>query len=279
MKNTMKNIGMALLSLGIISQATIPVRGNDIFIGTRGPTEHQLDVRASYTEKKDAKGISTRTFAQNDVLKYWNTLVKRAGNELGVFGFANISAYRSVDNGKARSKGFGDLTLGMGPRGTLSLDGGKGGSLHVIGYGKAIIPTADVKTPALGNDRTDFGAGAFLTYLSPNRKFEIDGAVDYVWAGRNSRGVKGMDVLSGGLIAGGQIYDSKKLELRLAGGLNGQIRDDGAYSYGPRAVLRLTPKFQSGKKHGHFELIGDYDASAKNMPKGFGVLGQLRINF
>jgi len=273
MTNKFKNLIQSLVLSGAILSQTHDLLANDIVIGTRGPTECQMDARVGYSEKTDNKGRETKTATQNDVLKYWD------GNKLGVFGFLNIPSYKSVDNGKSRSDGFGDLVLGAGPRGRIDFESGKKGSLHFISYAKATLPTADVGIPALGNDRIDIGAGAFLTYISQNKKWEIDGAFDYSFAGKNSKGFRGMDLMFGGLIAGGRIYDSEKLELRIAGGLNGQLREDGAYCYGPRAVLRVTPKFKSGKRYGHFEIVVDKDMQSKNMPKGFGVTGQVRVNF
>lgn len=272
-KNKVK-LGVLVVSLACAGS----VRGNDIFIGTRGPTPWQFDARVGYSEKTDSKDATTKTINQNDVLKYWN------GNKIGLFGYVNVPAYKKVDNGRISSEGFGDIAFGLGPRGTIYLDGGKSGTLHFLSYTGAILPTAEVKTPALGNDRFDIKSGASLTYLTPQKKMEIDLAVDYICAGKNSRGVQGPDLISGGLIVGGQVFDNKDLELRLAGGINGILKEnlkekDRDYVYGPRAVLRITPKFKSGKKWGHLEVIGDYDACSKNMPKGFGLTFQTRVNF
>ncbi|MEK6889014.1 MAG: transporter [Nanoarchaeota archaeon] len=278
MKNKIGKLTLAGMLAGALTTSQI-AKANDIVIGTRGPTEWQMDIKAGYNEKEDAKGNVTRTVTQNDVLKYWNTMIKGDMGEAGVWAFCNVPAYKSVDNGKSQDSGFGDLMFGAGPRGSFNIGNG---SLHVLTQGGAILPTGDMEKgkPSLTGDRTDTFAGMFLTWFpDAKKKMEIDLTAQYTFAGENSLGVKGQDSISGGLIAGGRVFDNKMLEIRLAGGINGSMNTLGNYSYGPRGVIRFTPKFKSGKKWGHLEVIGDYDSSAKNMSKGYGVMTQVRVNF
>lgn len=268
----------ASLAISLLNLATF-VKANDIYIGARGPTEWQIDARLGISEKTDSKGATTTTFTQNDVLKYWNTMIKKDKGEAGVWAFANIPAYKSIDNGVSYNSGFGDFTLGAGPRGSMSL--GKG-SLHGLAFGGAVFPTGAMETGklSLSGDRTDVFAGGFLTYfLDSKRKFEADLTVQYTFAGKNSKGTSGQNTLSGGLILGGRIFENKNLEIRLAGGINGTLKETGDYACGPRAVIRATPKLKNGKRPIHFEILGDYDSSAKNMPQGYSLLGQIRYNF
>ena len=102
--------------------------------------------------------------------------------------------------------------------------------------------------------------------------------IQYTFAGENSKGIAGQDSLSGELILGGRVFENDKLEIRLARGINGSLKE-GAYVGGPRGVIRFTPKLKSGKKPVHFEIVGDYDICEKNMPKGFSLLSQMRYNF
>jgi len=277
-KNTLKKIALtgALVS-ALINPAS--AKANDIVIGTRGPTEWQADFRVGYSEKEDTKGKVTKTVTQNDVLKYWNTALKGEKGEAGVWGFCNVNPYKSVDNGKTQDSGFGDLVFGAGPRFSTIIGEG---SLHCLTYGGAILPTGEKEKgkPSLTGDRTDLFAGAFMTYFpEAKRNAEIDLSVQYTFAGKNSLGVKGQDSISGGLITGGRVFDNNKLEIRLAGGINGTINEKGDYVCGLRAVIRFTPKTNWGKRGIHFEVIGDYDAYSKNMSKGHGVTTQLRVNF
>jgi hypothetical protein len=267
-----------LTRMAFLAGLPVLANANDIYIAPRGPTNWQIDFRAGYSEKTDDNGNTTKTTTQNDVLKYWD------GDKFGWFGYANIPAYKEVNNGKSSSRGFGDVALGFGPRGTFYLDEGKSGSFHWIGYSGAVLPTADVRVPVLGNDRIDIKSGAFFTYLTPKKKAEIDMVVDYICAGKNGKGVQGQDSISGGIIVGGIVFDNENWEIKLAAGINGQFRKNlkersWDNCFGPREVVRFTPKFKSGKKPGHLEIVADQDVWKKNMPAGFSVLTQLRVNF
>ena len=80
MKNIMKKTAVIV---GLASALTNPqiAKANDIVIGTRGPTEWQADFRVGYSKKEDAKGNAIRTITQNDVFKYWNTMIKGSEGE------------------------------------------------------------------------------------------------------------------------------------------------------------------------------------------------------
>lgn len=279
LKNKLKRKVLRAALTAVLLSQTNPVKGNDIFIGTRGSTKWQVDVRVGYSQKTDAKGNTTVTTTQNDVLKYWNTIGKKEDYEWGMWAFANIPALKSLDTGVSKNSGFGDFTLGAGPRFTLDLK--KKSSLHGLTYGGAVLPTGETETGklSLSGERTDVFAGGFFTYFSDaQRKFEADLALQYTFAGKNSKSFEGKNTLSGGLIFGGRAFENKRLELRLAGGINGTLRSRD-YIAGPRGVVRITPKLKDGKKPAHFELLGDYDYFSKNISKGFSVLGQFRYNF
>src|SRR3989344_231900 len=233
---------------------------DDIFKGVRGSTNWQLDLRASYTQRTDSKETTVKTFSDNVVLKYWD------GDKIGLFGFFNIPAYKSVDNGTSESRGFGDLTFGIGPRGKISL--GEKGTLHFLSYAGPSMPTGDNhRNPALGNDRLDIKTGIFSTYLTKNRAFEIDTSFEYTLAGENSKGIRGVDEMTAGAVVGGRITQDNLI--RVAGGIESRFKEDlkegWNYAYGPRAVLRITPP----NKNWHLELLGDYDMASKHLPDGF----------
>ncbi|MDO8623284.1 MAG: hypothetical protein Q7R52_03480 [archaeon] len=273
MKTLTKNLINAAV-LTAFSLAPANVKANDIFIGVKGPTNHQIDSRIGYSERSNSNNITTNTLTNNEVLKYWDKWKSDSWGDFGVFGFTNIPIYKRVDNGTNQNSGFGDLVLGVGPRGKLNF--GKN-SFNFLSYAGANIPTGDVhEKPALGNDRTDLKLGLFGTYLTENNKKEIDAQFEYTFAGRNSKGVKGLDEISAGLIAGGRL-DKDNL-VRIAAGINSRFKNNDKgwdYAYGPRAVIRVTPP----KSKYHLEIVGDYDLTAKNMPKGFGVTFQHRRNF
>ncbi len=252
--------------------ALIPgkIESDDIYKGVRGPTNWQADLRVGYTEREDQKGNFTKTFSNNEVLKYWN------GEDIGIFGFVNVPAYKSIETNNSKSEGFGDLTIGLGPR--AKFDSEKLGSIHFISYAGVSLPTGDEKkTPPLGNDRIDFRSGIFATYLTPDKGIETDFSFEHSLAGTNSKGVRGLDEMSTGLIVGTKLTDNNLFRIGL--GLTSRLRENAEskfdYSYGSRAVLRVTPP----KTNWHVELIGDYDLESKNLPEGFGASLQLRINF
>ncbi len=245
-------------------------RGDDIFKGVRGPTNWQLDSRVGYTERTDSEGNEMETTTNNEVIKYWN------GDKIGVFGFINIPTYKSIRSEDASSEGFGDLTFGIGPRGRIDL--GDTGSLNFLSYVGASLPTGNSESkPALGNDRIDLKTGIFSTYLTPDKKFEIDTSFEYTLAGENSKGVKGLDEIAAGFLVGTQLTEDNLI--RVGAGLTSRFRENREggwdHAYGPRAVIRFSPP----KQPWHIEVIGDYDLESKGLSKGFGVMLQLRINF
>lgn len=266
---------LTFLALGLLP-LSMQAKASDIFIGGRGPTNFQIDTRLSYTEKTDNKGNKTASFGDNEILKYWD------GKEIGVFGFINGSA-KSIDNGKEKSTGLGDLVLGIGPRGTADL--GKYGTLDWISYLGASLPTGDEKLkPALGNGRYDLKAGLFSTWLSKQKNWGVDFSSEYTRAGKVD-GIKGKDEINFGLLGERKLNDQFRLALGLVGKLKESPKEniqDWDLTVAPRAVLRYTPK---NTKRWHLELIGDYDPGKvinKDLPpapKGFGATLQFRVNF
>ena len=265
----MRNKLVRLAAMGLILAPALG-NGSDIFIGVRGPTEWQLDLRQGHIERKDKLGNRLTIDFGNAILKYWN------GDKAGLFGFVNVP-YRSIDNGKSNSDGLGDVALGIGPR--LRFDFGNKGSLHLLSYAGASLPTGDSKeTPSLGNDRVDGKFGLYSTYLSSGKRFEIDGSFEYSLAGVNRKGVRGLDEMNTGIVVGGRL--TKDNLIRAAMGMTARFKEKSIegeldYAYGPRTVIRITPP----KSKWHMELIGDYDVRAKGLSKGFGIGSIFRYNF
>ncbi len=266
-KNNLKTIlQSAILGATILSPTTM--NADDILKGVKGPTNWQLDLRESYTQKTDSKKTITTTTTNNDVIKYWS------GDKLGLFGFINIPTYKTININNSKSNGFGDLTFGLGPRGRIDL---RSGSFNFLSYLGASIPTGNSKyTPALGNGRTDLKAGFFTTTLSADKIFEFDTSFEYTSAGKNHKNIRGLDEITAGAIVGTKLTENNLA--RIGVGFTSKYRETSSnkwdYVYGPRIVLRITPE----KKNWHFELIADYDLASKNMPKGYSGTAQIRIN-
>jgi len=84
-------------------------KADDIFKGVRGPTKFQLDGRLTYS--KNERNIESLT--NNFILKYWDG----EGADAGKFAFINLP-YRLATFPNS-NVGFGDITLGAGPRGKI----------------------------------------------------------------------------------------------------------------------------------------------------------------
>jgi hypothetical protein len=264
---TKNAIRAATLGTLLLAQSNT-ANADDIFKGVKGPTKWQLDLRESYMQKTDLKGLVTTTSINNDVIKYWS------GNNAGLFGFVNVPAYKTIDNGISKSAGFGDIVLGVGPRGKFNLDQGSFNFLSYVGVG---VPTGDSKCkPAIGTDRYDMKAGIYTTTLNAKKTLELTTSLDYTRAGKTSSGVRGLDEIAFGAIVGARLIENNLLRIGL--GFTSKYKEvsqgDWAHAYAARAVVRITPP----KKNWHVELIGEYDVNSRNMSKGYFTMAQLRIN-
>ena len=225
---------------------------DDIFKGMRGPTNWQADGRVSYAQNE--KGATNVT--NTAILKYWD------GDGFGKWAFASVS-YRFVAANNGQANGFGDITIGAGPRGRI-------GNLHQLFYGALTFPTGDSGfVPALGNGRYDTRLGCFVTYLSPDKSFDIDGSVEYNITGTNHNDVNVPNEISAGAVAGIKVTD----KIRTAAGITHLARDDASHT-----SLRFVGRYTHSSRI-HFEALGDYGASAKNMPKANSLGLIMRYNF
>ena len=228
-------------------------KADDIFKGVRGPTKFQLDGRLTYS--KNERNIESLT--NNLILKYWD------GDKLGLWGFLNLP-YKNINSSNKSSEGFGDISLGIGPRGRIN-------NFYWCSYAGFTFPTGDEKSnPVLGNGRLDTKIGLLETYITSDKKYEIDGMVEHNVTGKNGSGVNPSDETYIGILGGGKI--TKKL--RLATGFTDLIKSNSDYIANWRIVLRYTasPKL-------HFELVGDKGIDGHNVQKSTGIGVYMRNNF
>lgn len=224
-----------------------------IYKGMRGPTNWQLDSRITYSKNEER----TKTITGNLILKYWD------GNEFGWFGFFGLP-YKNIDAPSSSLTGFGDISLGGGPRGKLD-------NFHCVSYIGFTLPSGDEESkPALGAGRIDTKIGLLGTYLTDDKKYELDGIVERNFTGKNNSGINPPDETYVGLVAGREL--TKKL--RFVTGPTGLIKDSGDYIINWRAVLRyiVSPKL-------HFELTVDKGINGRNVPESNGIGFFVRYNF
>jgi len=239
--------GISLCSL-LFSLTT---NADDIYKGVKGPTNWQLDSRISYS--KNQRKVRTTTL--NSILKYWD------GDKFGLFGFLNLP-YKNVD-ALDNSMGFGDISLGIGPRGRLD-------DFHLISYTSFILPTGDEESkPTLSNGRLDTKLGLLGTYFTNDRKYEVDSTIEYNFTGENSSGVNPPNETYIGMLGCREITK----RLRFATGFTGLIKNNGDYSTNWRSVSRYTisPRL-------HFEFTIDKGIRNKNIPKSTGIGAYMRSN-
>ena len=238
--------------LGALALSSLNIaKADDIFKGVKGPTNFQADTRAIYS--KNERNIESLT--NNLILKYWDG----DSTDIGKWAFVNLP-HRTIKSQDGSNTGFGDVTLGVGPRGKIQ-------DLNYFLYGALTIPTGNSK---LSNNRYDIRAGTFVTYLTKDEKLGIDGALEYNFTGKNNLGVNPPNEFYSGILAGGVISD----RIRFATGLTNLVKGNGDFILNSRSVLRYTfsPSI-------HFELVGDFGIDNKNIPKSnnFGVF--VRYNF
>jgi len=220
----MKKLLSTLLIL--LATASSNVSADDIFKGMRGPTNLQADIRTVYSKNK----IGTRAVTNTLIGKYWD------GDKSGKWGFIGLP-YKFVHSKNGYVKGLGDILIGFGPRGRI-------GNLHWFLYGGATLPIGDTEGKIkLGNGRYDIKLGTFATLLSSDKKFHIDGSLEYNFTGKEA-----LNEISTGMVAGAKVTD----KLRSAAGLT-YFNNGNGHSVNSRGVVRYT---HSEKLH--FELVGDY---------------------
>ncbi len=252
--NLLRKLGVCALAGSLyLTTSMLNSYANDMFIGVRGPTNWQLDVRATYSENE--KNIETIT--NNLMLKYWD------GNKLGKWFFVSVP-YKFVDSLQGSNKGIGDITIGLGPRGRINY-------IHWFLYGALMLPTgaSEEKVP-LGNGRLDIRTGVFATYLTGSKNFEIDGSLEYNFTGENRKNINPPNELSLGLLAGGKITE----KIRFATGLTDLIKENGNFLLNSRSVLRYTVS-----KGLHFELVIDKSIYKDSIPNGTSIGVFARYNF
>jgi len=223
---------------------------DDIFKGRRFSKTWQADERFSYY--KDEKDVEI--FKNNFVLKYCD------GDKSGKWGLVSLP-YRLGDSQKGSSNGLGDITLGFGPRGRID-------NFHWLLYGALTFPTGSFEKK-LGNGRLDKKIGGFFTYLTAGEKFEIDGALEYNYTGKNKNKINPPDEIYAGLLAGVKITDN----VRFVTGFTDIIRNN-IHSMNYRSVIRYTVSPAL-----HFELMGDIGIKNKNIIRGNSLTLLVRYNF
>ena len=133
------------------------VNADDIYKGVRGPTNWQLDFRGSYFENEQR----IKTITSNVLLKHWD------GDKFGLWGFLNLP-YKWINTPDKSSNGLGDISFGIGPRWKIK-------NSHWLSYVGLIFPTGDEKSkPVLGNGGLDAKIGLLGTYLTNDKKYELD---------------------------------------------------------------------------------------------------------
>ncbi len=224
-----------------------------ILKGTRGPTNWQVDERVVYS--KNEKDIETIT--NNLTLKYWN------GDEFGGWGFVSVP-YKIINSPEGFNNGLGDITVGIGPRGRIN-------NLYWLSYGALTLPTGISEGKVqLGTGRVDTKFGILITYLTSNKKFEVDGSFEYNVTRENKKGTNPPNETSIGLLSGGEIIP----RVRVGVGITDLIRENGDFLLNFRYISRYTFSPQW-----HLELIVDKGVDSKTLPKGTSIGLSIRYNF
>src|SRR3989344_40043 len=225
--------------------------GQTIFQGMRGPTNLQLDERLSFSKSEQDVNV----LANNLILKYWD------GSNFGKFGFINIP-YKFIDSQNGSNSGMGDISIGVGPRGTIK-------NLNLIPYFSLTFPTGETKGIATGNGRVDKKVGMAATYLFHDRNAELTSSFEYNSTGKNHHGINPPNEVSAGFITG---YKFGKI--RTATGLVGLVKGNGDFLLNLRNGIRytLSPKL-------HFELYGDLSVKNKTIPRNKSLSAFVRYNY
>jgi len=255
--------GFAVAAL--LTASTVSEKAEDFLIGTRGPTPLQFDHGVNYIRKETQSGASDN-FIQSNVVKYWT------GKELGFFAIGALP-YKFLKSRDTESSGFGDLTLKLGPRGTIDLH--NFGSFHWIAAAGTAIPLGDTDTkPALGTGRYDFKGGFTTTYLSHDKKDEMTTAFEYNKPLTLHNGKPASDEINAGFIVGKKLNDNWRIGAGLRGTYKIREKDDGDYITKARILARYT---FSKNPMWHIEIIGDKSIKTKYMPDE--TMGSILIRY
>jgi len=254
----MKSLKTPLASAALLATTLLSpmqTKADDFIIGTRGPTPIQFDHGINYTRRETTQGASDN-WIQSNVVKFWT------GKELGFFAIGALP-YKFLEANGMESSGLGDLTLKLGPRGTLDL--GKQGSLHWITSAGASLPVGDAETrPALGTGRYDFKGGFTTTWLDAKKRNEITTAFEYTKPVTLYQDRAVSDEINAGFILGRKLNET----WRIGAGLRGTYKlgepSDGDYILKARTLVRYT--FPQNKMW-HLELIADKSIATRNMPE------------
>ncbi len=252
MKTNIKNIiKKAILPASIVAAAASPYQSDasDIFIGRRGPTPFQADIRRTAVQTEKGKQAM-----YDGIAKVWT------GNGLGFFGFLR-GQYKQVSSANGENAGWNSYLAGVGPRGRFK-------NLHLLSYVgfKKSLADRNAKIP-LDSGSFDERFGLFATQMIGN--YDVDASAEYNKTGKNTAGINPADELSFGLV-GGRGIDKKA---RVAAGLTGLVKEDGDYLVNLRGVLRYTfcPAV-------HAELLIDEGVYGGNLPGGLSFTALVRYN-
>ena len=214
------------------------IYADDIYKAVKPPTNWQIDERIAYSNNN--KGIESLT--NNLILKYWD------GNKFGKWGFINLP-YKQINSPKDSKNGIGDIAVGAGPRGTIK-------DLHYFLYAALTFPTGNSEAN-LGNGRYDSKVGLMTTYLTFDKRYELDGIIEYTWTGKNKNGINPINEIYAGLLAGGKINS----KVRAVSGFTGLVKGDNYL-----IDLRVISRYIFSKKW-HIQLVLDKNIKNVNLPK------------
>jgi|GEM_PF-3345760 len=233
MGNMIKRLKKAVIGAAIVISSIIPhASATTMFDGLQGPTDHQVELRASTVEDK----ISKENLTGRLVLKGWQG---QKEDSTGYWWFVNVPYQHLTTNKDESNKGVGDVTIGAGPTGMFhgigwfsyvaltfptgdtgyqrpekdySLDGflkdlskAQDGinRLKVVGnYAGKVSEYESLpeNRPALGTGRTDVSLGLCLTKLWKDGKYGLNESIDYTITGTDNQGNNPADMLSAGIL-------------------------------------------------------------------------------
>ena len=214
------------------------------------PFKYQIEDRLVYSENE--KGVKTAT----------NTLFLKYRNEdilcsIGV-------PYKYVEQQSTQADGFGDASALVSLIRKIEI--GRD-NLHLMPYAGLTFPTSetDGKT-ALGNERLDKKLGLAATYLTENKRREIDFVLERIFTGENRDNINSPDETYSSVLFGGEILP----QIRVATGFTNLRKDNGDYLSYLRTILRRTSK---DKKY-QLEFFADKSIDNRNIPKStqFGIM-------
>ncbi|MBI2047400.1 hypothetical protein HYT26_04545 [Candidatus Pacearchaeota archaeon] len=232
--------GISALATALFSQAY----ADGILRGVPYPLtfKYQIEERIVYSENE--KGIKTAT----------DTIFLKYRNEDILFSIG--MPYKYVEQHSSLD-GFGDASVLLGL--IRKIEVGKD-NLHLLPYCSLTFPTAETKEIALGNERLDEKLGIAATYLTEDKRREIDFVLERIFTGENKENINSPDETYSGILAGGEILP----QIRVAAGFTNLRKDNGDYLSNLRTFLRLTSK---DKKY-QLEFFADKSIYNKGIPKG-----------